>query len=79
MPILSNYLEDMDELKEKIQNESNVILEAIDLNHLLSLSKDDKIEYVKDLLFDFWEIQEDEIKKAMKMGEDKAKNILRQI
>ena len=79
MPILSNYLEDMDELKEKIQNESDIILKAIDLNHLLSLSKYEKIEYVKELLFDFWEIQEDEIKKAMKMGEDKAKNILRQI
>ena len=36
MPILSNYLEDMDKLKEKIQDESKAILEAIDLNHLLS-------------------------------------------
>ena len=79
MPILSDYMEDMDVLKEKIENESEAILKVINLNHLLSLSRDQKIEYIKELLFDFWETQESKIKSAMKMGEAKANKLLNKI
>ena len=50
MPILSDHLQSIDELKEKVEIESEQLLEAIDLKELLGLDRHQKIEYLKELL-----------------------------
>ena len=79
MPILSDHLQSIDELKEKVEIESEQLLEAIDLKELLGLDRHQKIEYLKELLFDFWEAQDDKIKQALELGERKAKKLINAI
>ena len=79
MPTIADYNDKMDKLKEEIEIESEKVLKVINLKKLLSLDKEGKIKYVKNILFQFWESQEKRIKKSYKMGEKKAKDLLRQI
>ena len=79
MPILLEHLQDIDELKDKIDKESEQILKVINLNHLITLNKQEKIEYLKEILYDFWEAQDDKIKQALKLGEKKARNLINAI
>ena len=79
MPILSEHLINIDKLKEKIEEESEEVLKVIDLNELLKLDRHQKIEYLKEILFDFWEAQDDKIKEALKLGEKKAKKLINAI
>ena len=76
MPILLDHLEDMDNLKEKIENESEEILKIINLEHFLALNNEEQVEYLKEILFDFWESQGKRIEQAMKLGERKAKKLI---
>mgnify|MGYP003662063576 CR=1 FL=1 len=69
MPILLDHLKDMDELKEKIEEESEEILKVINLKHFKTLKNEEQVMYAKEILFDFWESQEDRIKKAIDLGE----------
>ena len=79
MPILLDHLEDMDSLKEKIENESEEILKIINLKHFLGLNNEEQVEYFKDILFDFWEAQSKRIEQAMKLGERKAEKLINAI
>ena len=79
MPILIDHLEDMDSLKEKIENESEEILKIINLKHFLGLNNEEQVEYLKDILFDFWEAQSKRIEQAMKLGERKAEKLINAI
>ncbi len=79
MPILLDHLEDMDSLKEKIENESENILKIINLKHFLGLNNEEQVEYLKDILFDFWEAQSKRIEQAMKLGERKAEKLINAI
>ena len=76
MPILLDHLEDMDNLKEKIENESEEILKIINLKHFLGLNNEGQVEYLKEILFDFWESQGKRIEQAMKLGERKAEKLI---
>ena len=76
MPILLDHLEDMDNLKEKIENESEEILKIINLKYFLGLNNEGKVEYLKEILFDFWESQGKRIEQAMKLGERKAEKLI---
>ena len=79
MQILLDHLEDMDSLKEKIENESEEILKIINLKHFLGLNNEEQVEYLKDILFDFWEAQSKRIEQAMKLGERKAEKLINAI
>ena len=79
MPILLDHLEDMDNLKEKIENESEEILKIINLKHFLGLNNEQQNEYLREILFDFWESQEKRIEQAMKLGERKAEKLINAI
>ena len=76
MPILLDHLKNMDELKEKIEEESEEILKVINLKHFMTLKNEEQVMYTKEILFDFWESQEDRIKKAIDLGEKKAKKLV---
>ena len=56
MPILLDHLKDIDELKEKIEEESEEILKVINLKHFLTLKNEEQVNYLKDILFDNDEI-----------------------
>ena len=76
MSILLNHLKKMDDLKELVENESEDILKIINLKHFLTLNNEEQLIYLKDILYDFWESQEDRIKKAIDLGEAKAKKLI---
>ena len=69
----------MDNLKEKIEKESEEILKIINLKHFLALNNEEQVEYLKELLFDFWEDQGKKIEQSMKLGERKAEKLLNAI
>ena len=66
----------MDELKEKIEEESEEILKVINLKHFKTLKNEEQVMYLRNILYDFWESQEDRIKKAIDLGEAKAKKLI---
>ena len=76
MSILLNHLKKMDDLKELVENESEDILKIINLKHFLTLNNEEQLIYLKDILYDFWELQEDRIKKSINLGEAKAKKLI---
>ena len=79
MPILLNHLKKMDDLKELIEEESEEILKVINLKHFMTLNNEEQVMYLRNILFDFWESQEDRIKKAIDLGEKKAKKLVNAI
>ena len=79
MPILSNHLQSIDRLKEKVETESEQLLKAINLKELLNLDREQKKEYLQEILYDFWEAQDDKIKQALQLGKNKAKNLINAI
>ena len=66
----------MDELKEKIEKESEEILKVINLKHFKTLKNEEQVMYLRNILYDFLESQEDRIKKAIDLGEAKAKKLV---
>ena len=76
MPILLNHLKKMDDLKELIEEESEEILKVINLKHFMTLNNEEQLMYLRNILYDFWESQEDRIKKAIDLGEAKAKKLI---
>ena len=67
------------EYKEKIENESEEILKIINLKHFLGLDNEGQKEYLREILFDFWESQGKRIEQAMELGERKAKKLINAI
>ena len=76
MSILLNHLKKMDDLKELIEEESEQILKVINLKHFITLNNEEQVMYLRNILYDFWESQEDRIKKAIDLGEAKAKKLI---
>ena len=66
----------MDDLKELIEEESEEILKVINLKHFMTLNNEEQVMYLRNILYDFWESQEDRIKKAIDLGEAKAKKLI---
>ena len=79
MPMLLDHLTNIDKLKEKVEAESEELLKVINLKELLNLDREQKIEYLREILFDFWESQGKRIEQAMKLGERKAKKLINAI
>ena len=61
MPILLDHLEDMDNLKEKIENESEEILKIINLKHFLGLNNEEQVEYLTGLIKHLNEVTKNEL------------------
>ena len=40
------------------------------------VNNEEQLIYLKDILYDFWELQEDRIKKSINLGEAKAKKLI---
>jgi len=74
--ILKDYLSDIDRLKDGITEESEKILQAVDLKDLLSMDTVQKKEYLTSVLMDFWEAQENVINDAILLGEKKAEMLI---
>ena len=66
----------MDDLKELIEEESEEILKVINLKHFITLNNEEQVMYLRNILYDFWELQEDRIKKSINLGEAKAKKLI---
>ena len=79
MSILSSHLTAIDEIKQDIEKESEKVLKAIDLDVMLPLSREEKAQYFKQLLVEFWEAQDDKIKKGIKLGEKRGKALINAI
>ena len=70
--ILKDYLSDIDRLKDAITEESERLLNVMDVSSLLSLNTEQKKAELTELLMDFWEAQDKKIESAIELGEDKA-------
>ena len=70
--ILTNYLNKITTLDQKIDEEIDQLLEVIDLDELLANPQ----LYMQELSKQFFESLEDEIKEAIEAGEAKANQII---
>lgn len=77
MSILFNHIEKMDEIKESIKEDSDKILNAINLNDLFELDKKGIQDYITNILMDYWESRDDLLNKSIKLGEKKAKDLIK--
>ena len=73
--ILTNYLNKITTLDQKIDEEIDQLLEVIDLDELLANPE----VYMRELSKQFFESLEDEIQEAIEAGESKANQIIKNI
>lgn len=71
---IQNYVNRIAELEDKVDKQKEAFRKAIDLNALLANPR----EYIKNLAMDFYESNEDILREAVDLGEDKAKKILKE-
>ena len=79
MSILSNYIKDIDEIKDSIKDKAEEILEVIDIDALFKMSEKEIKHYITEILYDYWESKGPELKKAIKLGENKAKKLVKAV
>ena len=72
---LTNYLNKITDLEERIDKEVEQLLKAVDIDKLLVNPK----IYMEELSKQFFESLDDELKEAIKAGEIKADRITRNI
>ena len=70
--IIPDYTTDILREKDKVEDEAEKILEAIDMKALLNNPR----EYLKKLSTDYFNSNKKHIQKGIKIGERKAKRIL---
>tara|TARA_B100000519_G_C14216768_1_gene425372 strand:+ start:1262 stop:1507 length:246 start_codon:yes stop_codon:yes gene_type:complete len=70
---IQNYVNRIAELEDQVDKQKEAFRKAIDLNALLANPR----EYIKNLAMDFYESNEDILREAVDLGEDKAKKILK--
>ena len=73
--VLTGYLNKIVKLQDKIDKESEQILNVIDINQLQA----NPYEYMKELGKQFYESSLDEIEEAIKAGENTAEKIIKSI
>ncbi len=73
--ILTNYLNKITNLDQKIDKEIDQLLAVIDLDELLANPE----VYMRELSKQFFESLEDEIQEAIEAGESKANQIIKNI
>ena len=71
--IIDGYHDKLDSLKEKIDKSSEEIIKVIDLNKLLENPQ----QYLESIARQYYESHVPELKKAIKIGEEEAKGILK--
>ena len=72
MPILSDYLDDIDEIKEDIKKSSEFLLKNIP-DKFFDWPREERKIYLRNLLYDLCELQNENLEKAKKLGRKKAK------
>ena len=71
--IIDDYHDKLDEIKEAVEKDSEKILKAIDLDALLANPE----QYLINLGKQYYESHTPNLKKAIKIGEDEAKAMIR--
>ena len=79
MSILRNHIEKIDVLKDEITEDTEKILEIVDIDSLFRMNKEEIKTYITEILYDYWESKEKMVENAIKLGENKAKNIINAI
>ena len=74
--IQRKYLDDIDNIKNQIDDNAQEILDVINLDELYKLDEKGVKNYVKKMLFDYWESKDKELNKAIELGQNKAKKLL---
>ena len=72
--IIDDYHDKLDELKDVVEKDSQKILKAIKLDALLANPE----QYLINLGKQYYESHQHNLKKAIKIGEDEAKAIVKQ-
>ena len=72
--IIDDYHDKLDELKDVVEKDSQKILKAINLDALLANPE----QYLINLGKQYYESHQHNLKKAIKIGEDEAKAIVKQ-
>jgi len=79
MPILRNHIEKIDVIKDGITEDSEKILEVIDIDALFGMDKEQIKIYITEILYDYWESKDKLLEKSIKLGEDKANKLIKSV
>ena len=75
MPILSDYLRNMNRIKEDIKQSSELLLKKIP-EKFLDWPDNERRTFLTNMLYDFWELHNPDLEKAIKLGRKKAKALI---
>ena len=70
---IQNYIDRIAKLEDNVDKQKETFRKAIDLNALVANPR----EYIKNLAMDFYEGNEDVLREAVDLGENKAKKIIK--
>ena len=79
MSILRNYIEKIDVIKDEITEDSEKILEVIDIDAIFEMNKEEINTYITEILYDYWESKDKLLNKSIKLGEDKANKLIKSV
>ena len=79
MSILRKHIEKIDVIKDGITEDSEKILEVIDIDALFGMDKEQIKIYIKEILYDYWESKDKLLEKSIKLGEDKATKLIKAV
>ena len=72
--IINKYLDDIDKLKEQIDDDIDELLESIDIDELIKSPK----QYLEDLSKEYYESHIEILERAIEIGENQARRVLRE-
>ena len=79
MSILRKHIEKIDIIKDGITEDSEKILEVIDIDALFGMNKEEIKIYITEILYDYWESKDKLLEKSIKLGEDKALKLIKAV
>ena len=79
MSILRKHIEKIDVIKDGITEDSEKILEVIDIDALFGMNKEEIKIYITEILYDYWESKDKLLEKSIKLGEDKATKLIKSV
>tara|TARA_R100000808_G_C2047661_1_gene84506 strand:+ start:32 stop:283 length:252 start_codon:yes stop_codon:yes gene_type:complete len=79
MSILRKHIEKIDVIKDGITEDSEKILEVIDIDALFGMNKEEIKIYITEILYDYWESKDKLLEKSIKLGEDKALKLIKAV
>ncbi len=79
MSILRKHIEKIDVIKDEITEDSQKILEVIDIDALFGMNKEEIKIYITEILYDYWESKDKLLEKSIKLGKDKALKLIKAV